>query len=48
MDEFMQTAIEEARKGLEEGGIPIGSVLVYNGEVIGRGHNRKRSAKYSS
>ena len=41
MDQFMQTAIEEARKGLEEGGIPIGSVLVYNGKVIGRGHNRR-------
>jgi cytosine deaminase len=41
MDKFMQIAIEEARKGLEEGGIPIGSVLVYNGEIIGRGHNKR-------
>ena len=41
MDKFMQSAIEEARKGLEEGGIPIGSVLVRSGEIIGRGHNRR-------
>lgn len=41
MDIFMQAAIDEARKGLAEGGIPIGSVLVLNGEVIGRGHNRR-------
>lgn len=43
----MKAAIEEAGKGLAEGGIPIGSVLVRNGEIIGRGHNRrvqKRSA----
>ena len=37
----MQAAIDEARKGLEEGGIPIGSVLVCNNEIIGRGHNRR-------
>jgi len=37
----MQAAIEEAKKGLEEGGIPIGSVLVHNGKIIGRGHNRR-------
>lgn len=37
----MQTAIEEARKGLAEGGIPIGSVLVHAGKIIGRGHNRR-------
>lgn len=37
----MQAAIDEARKGLEEGGIPIGSVLVYRGSIIGRGHNRR-------
>lgn len=37
----MQIALEEAVKGLEEGGIPIGSVLVRAGEVIGRGHNRR-------
>ncbi|WP_340818985.1 nucleoside deaminase [Methanolobus sp. WCC4] len=41
MDKFMQTAIEEAKKGLEEGGIPIGSVLVKDGKIIGRGHNRR-------
>ena len=40
-DEFMRAAIEEAEKGLNEGGIPIGSVLVHNGEIIGRGHNRR-------
>ena len=37
----MQAALEEARQGLAEGGIPIGSVLVHHGEVIGRGHNRR-------
>ncbi|HEX2867220.1 MAG TPA: nucleoside deaminase [Ignavibacteriales bacterium] len=41
MDEFMKAAVEEARQGLTEGGIPIGSVLVYNGKIIGRGHNRR-------
>jgi cytosine deaminase len=41
MDEFMQAAIEEARQGLAEGGIPIGSVLVLDGKIIGRGHNRR-------
>lgn len=41
MDEFMQAAIEEARLGLQEGGIPIGSVLVHQGRIIGRGHNRR-------
>lgn len=41
MDEFMQAAIEEARKGLAEGGIPIGSVLVLDGRIVGRGHNRR-------
>lgn len=41
MDEFMQAAIEEAKKGLSEGGIPIGSVLVKDGKIIGRGHNRR-------
>jgi creatinine deaminase len=38
---FMKMAIEEARRGLEEGGIPIGSVLVIEDEVVGRGHNRR-------
>jgi len=41
MDEFMKAAIEEARKGLAEGGIPIGSVLVVDGQIVGRGHNRR-------
>jgi len=41
MDEFMKAAIEEAKKGLAEGGIPIGSVLVKDGRIIGRGHNRR-------
>ena len=41
MDVFMQQAIEEARQGLREGGIPIGSVLVKDGKVVGRGHNRR-------
>lgn len=41
MDKFMQAAIEEAEKGLSEGGIPIGSVIVHNGVIIGRGHNRR-------
>jgi len=41
MDEFMQAAFEEARHGLAEGGIPIGSVLVHNGKILGRGHNRR-------
>ncbi len=41
MDKFIRAAIDEAKKGLEEGGIPIGSVLVIDGEIIGRGHNRR-------
>ncbi len=41
MDEFMRAAIEEARKGWSEGGIPIGSVLVKDGKIVGRGHNRR-------
>ena len=41
MDEFMRAAIAEAEQGLREGGIPIGSVLVHNGRIIGRGHNRR-------
>jgi cytosine/creatinine deaminase len=41
MDAFMQAAIEEARRGLAEGGIPIGSVIVHQGRIIGRGHNRR-------
>lgn len=42
MDSFMQAAIEEARKGLEEGGVPIGSVLVHQGRIVGRGHNQRQ------
>ncbi len=41
MDPFMQAAIEEARQGLAEGGIPIGSVLIIDGQIVGRGHNRR-------
>jgi cytosine deaminase len=41
MDEFMQATIKEAEIGRKEGGIPIGSVLVHNGRIIGRGHNRR-------
>ena len=41
MDEFMAVAIEEARQGLTEGGIPIGSILVLDGKIVGRGHNRR-------
>jgi len=40
-DAFLQAAIDEAQQGLAEGGIPIGSVIVYRGEIIGRGHNRR-------
>ena len=40
-DEFMAAAIAEAEEGLREGGIPIGSVLVHRGRIIGRGHNRR-------
>ncbi len=41
MDPFMQCAIDEARAGAAEGGIPIGSVIVHDGKIIGRGHNRR-------
>jgi cytosine deaminase len=41
MNEFMQAAIDEAKKGVSEGGIPIGSVIVYKNEIIGRGHNKR-------
>lgn len=44
-EKFMAAAIEEARKGLAEGGIPIGSVLVKQGKIIGRGHNRRVQKK---
>jgi cytosine deaminase len=41
MDKFLQAAIDEAKKGLSEGGIPIGSVLVIDGQIIGRGYNQR-------
>lgn len=41
MEKFMRAALDEARKGMNEGGIPIGSVIVHNGIIIGRGHNRR-------
>ena len=41
MDSFLRAAVEEAERGLAEGGIPIGSVLVLNGQILGRGHNRR-------
>ena len=41
MNEFLEAAIEEAKKGLKEGGIPIGSVLVIDGKIVGRGHNQR-------
>lgn len=45
MEQFLQAAIEEAKKGSSEGGIPIGSVLVHRGKIIGRGHNRRVQKK---
>ncbi|HQP91982.1 MAG TPA: nucleoside deaminase [Candidatus Omnitrophota bacterium] len=45
MDIFMQAAIDEAKKGMIEGGIPIGSVLVKDGKIIGRGHNKRVQEK---
>jgi cytosine deaminase len=44
MDDFLETAIDEARQGLAEGGIPIGAVLVHEGRILGRGHNRRIQA----
>ena len=41
MDEYLQAAIDEARQGVAEGGIPIGSVVVHDGRIVGRGHNRR-------
>ena len=41
MEKFLKAAIDEAQKGFQEGGIPIGSVLVHKGVIIGRGHNRR-------
>ena len=45
MDPFLEAAIAEARKGLQSGGIPIGSVLVLGGEIVGRGHNQRVQKK---
>ena len=45
MDQFLQAAIAEAQTGLREGGIPIGSVLVYQGKILGRGHNKRVQQK---
>jgi cytosine deaminase len=41
MDEFMQAAVAQAKQGMAEGGVPIGSVLVVDGKIVGRGHNRQ-------
>jgi len=41
VDDFFRAAVEEAERGLAEGGIPIGSVLVHRGRILGRGHNRR-------
>lgn len=41
MDEFLKDAINQARRGLSDGGIPIGSVLVIDGQIVGRGHNQR-------
>lgn len=41
MDRFLRAAIDEARQGMAEGGIPIGSVLIIDGEIVGRGHNKR-------
>ncbi|HEX9739375.1 MAG TPA: nucleoside deaminase [Ignavibacteriaceae bacterium] len=41
MDKFLETSIDEAKKGLSEGGIPIGSVLIIDGNVVGKGHNQR-------
>ena len=41
MDVYIEAAIEEAKKGLHEGGIPIGSILVKDGKIVGRGHNKR-------
>lgn len=40
-DKFLDAAIQQAKKGLQEGGIPIGSVIVHNNKIIGRGHNKR-------
>ncbi|WP_288373661.1 nucleoside deaminase [uncultured Algoriphagus sp.] len=45
MDKFLEVAIQEAKTGLSEGGIPIGSVLVYQGKILGKGHNKRVQQK---
>ncbi|KYG73060.1 nucleoside deaminase [Roseivirga echinicomitans] len=45
MDKYLNEAINQAKIGLEEGGIPIGSVLVHNGQIIGKGHNKRVQQK---
>ena len=45
MDEFLREAINQAQKGLQEGGIPIGSVVVHQGKIIGKGHNKRVQQK---
>lgn len=45
MDKYLSEAINQAKIGLEEGGIPIGSVLVHNGQIIGKGHNKRVQQK---
>jgi len=45
MDKFLSEAINQAKIGLQEGGIPIGSVLVHNGQIIGKGHNKRVQQK---
>jgi creatinine deaminase len=41
MDKFFEETVNQARKGLAEGGIPIGSIIVHNGEILGKGHNKR-------
>ncbi|MFC1589889.1 nucleoside deaminase [Candidatus Omnitrophota bacterium] len=45
MNDYLKAALEEAKKGLSAGGIPIGSVIVHKGKIIGRGHNRRVQKK---
>jgi len=45
MDEFFKVAVQEARQGLAEGGIPIGSVIVHEGKILGKGHNKRVQQK---
>lgn len=45
MDQYLEAAINEAKTGLHEGGIPIGSVLVHQGKILGKGHNKRVQQK---